>query len=104
MKAPVFFLAVLLLLCAPLSSCGTATVRPNPELARPIGWPSAQDLERLESVKGLRPAEVIQKLGHPIQVTTDENQGEQWIYPWLAAAAVYFRDGVVVWTFYTAGY
>jgi outer membrane protein assembly factor BamE (lipoprotein component of BamABCDE complex) len=84
--------------------CSTSTAKPDTKLARPLGrWPNADDLKRLESVKGQSAAGVLKTLGHPKRVERDEH-GEHWVYPWLATAVVYFHDGVVTNTFYTAGY
>jgi hypothetical protein len=86
------------------AGCSTAPIQPDTKLARPLGrWPNADDLKRLESVKGQSAAGVLKALGHPKRVEHDE-RGERWIYPWLATAIVYFHDGVATDTFYTAGY
>jgi outer membrane protein assembly factor BamE (lipoprotein component of BamABCDE complex) len=93
-----------------LSSCaGSADLpsqaQPNTKLAKPLGrWPTAGDIKRLESVKGLTAAKVLRTLGHPKHVERQEDGQERWDYPWRAAACVYFRDGVATGTFYTAGY
>src|SRR5262245_23193429 len=86
------------------TGCSTATTRPNPKLSRPLDrWPNGDDIRRLESVKGHSAAHVLETLGHPQKVERDK-QGERWFYPWRAAAIVYFHNGIVTNTFYTAGY
>ena len=93
-----------------LSSCAGSADLPshaqaNTKLAKPLGrWPTADDIKRLESVKGLTAAKVLRTLGHPKHVERQEDGEERWDYPWLAAASVYFRHGVATSTFYTAGY
>ena len=79
--------------------------RPNPKLAKPLKrWPSELDLKRLESVKGLRAADVLKTLGHPSRVERQKDGHERWIYPWLAIASVSLHNGVATDTFYTAGF
>ena len=102
LKFPFMFVVSLTLLLA--AGCSTATTRPDPKLSRPLDrWPNGDDLRRLQSVKGQSAAQVLKILGHPAKVERDE-QRESWSYPWRAAAIVYFRNGLVTDTFYTAGY
>jgi hypothetical protein len=78
---------------------------PQPTLARPLDhWPTQADLDRLESVKGKTRIETIKILGHPATVAIREDGSERWDYPWCAACSVWFRNGVVVETFYTGGW
>ncbi len=81
-----------------------ASPLPDPKQAKETAWPDGPDLARLHAVKGFKPAEVIAFLGHPKSVEKMENGKERWNYPYMAAAFVDFRDGVVTNTFYTAGY
>jgi hypothetical protein len=80
-------------------------LKPDPGQARPLDhWPTQADLDRLQSVKGRSPAATIRILGHPSAVGPGVDGSEVWDYPWLAACRVWFRNGVVIATFYTAGW
>jgi hypothetical protein len=78
---------------------------PDTKLAKPLDrLPTADELQRLQSVRGLPAAKVLYTLGHPIRVERQPDGRERWDYPWPAVACVYFRDGVATDTYYTAGY
>jgi hypothetical protein len=80
-------------------------LQPDPRQARPLDhWPTQVDLARLQSVQGRTPAETIRILGHPSRVGRGVDRSAVWDYPWLAGCRVWFRNGVVVNTFYTAGW
>ena len=98
-------LAMLTLASCAVRADSPSPSQPNTKLSKPLGhWPTADDLKRLESVKGLSASKVIQALGHPKHIEREPNGRERWDYHWLAAASVYFRDGHATSTFYTAGY
>ncbi|MBI3866087.1 MAG: hypothetical protein HY290_29770 [Planctomycetia bacterium] len=79
--------------------------RPDPRLAESLDrWPNQADIDRLASVKGKSPTETIRILGHPRKVVPGENGTQIWDYPWSAACRVWFKNGVVDDTYYTAGY
>jgi hypothetical protein len=71
------------------------------ELSR---WANAQDIAKLQSVKGNPRWMVLLILGHPSRVERRANGVEVWDYPWVAACRVWLKNGVCTGTFYTAGY
>jgi hypothetical protein len=80
-------------------------LKPDTRQARPLDhWPTQADLDLLGSVMGRTPAETIRVLGHPSKIARRKDGRVVWSYPWLAACTVTFKQGVVVDTFYTAGY
>ena len=80
-----------------------ATAVPDTSKAVALGHPDGATIKKLHGTLDDTKAEVIAKLGHPSKVSIVDGK-EQWDYPWLAAAYVRFEKGVVVDTFYTAGY
>lgn len=79
------------------------TARPGDSVEYEPGFPTEDDLARLESVMGKTAAEVVLILGEPEKVETRGTK-ERWVYPWIAACHVTFEGGIVVDTFYTGGY
>ena len=87
------------------SATGSAIAIPDTSLSvRLDRWPSADDLAKLERLKGKGPAEIIKSIGHPNRLELDEVGASKWHYDWPAACYISLEDGVVVEWFYTAGY
>lgn len=78
-------------------------ILPNPDLAKPL-CPDSYDLFKLESTKGKTKSEVLRILGHPSKISYNTNGIERWDYPWRACCRIWFKNGRVSGTFYTAGY
>ena len=88
-----------------LPEAAKGAVVPDTSKAKPLGrWPNDSDLERLARCEGKTPAEVIQILGHPSRIFTSPKGRKTWDYPWQAACRIWFENGTVVSTYYTAGY
>jgi len=85
-----------------LGNCGSTTV-PDTSKAVAFGHPNGATIKKLHGTLGYTRAEVIATLGHPSSVSVVDGK-ERWDYPWLAVAYVAFAKGVVVDTFYSAGY
>ena len=84
---------------------GSAIAIPDTSLSvRLDRWPSADDLEKLERLKGKGPAEIIKSIGHPNRLEFDEVGVSRWHYDWPAACYISLKGDVVDDWFYTAGY
>ena len=98
------FLLALLIVGCQASNRGVDTGKPNISLAKTLLHPTDADLARLESTKGKTKSQVIAILGHPKKISFNSEGAEMWDYPWVAACRVWFKNGVVADTYYTAGY
>ena len=82
-----------------------SNVSPDPHLSRPLGrWALRSDLANLHATVGRSPSRVLQLLGHPKSVRQIDDGCTIWEYDWQTHCSVPFRSGVVVATFYTAGF
>jgi hypothetical protein len=108
MKRGMVALLLLMMLCP---DAGTAPPddfsRSAPEITEPdirltsplLRKPTTADISRLEGAVGERKAEVLRRLGHPMQVFC-RRKGESWVYQWGTEwAQVWVSDtGVVTGT------
>ena len=78
---------------------------PDTSLSVPLErWPNAEDLAKLERLKGKGPTDIIKLIGHPKRLELSENGDWKWHYDWQVACYLSLKNDVVDRWFYTAGY
>ena len=78
---------------------------PDTSLSVPLErWPNAEDLAKLERLKGKGPTDIIKLIGHPKRMELGENGASKWHYDWQAACYLSLKHDVVDGWYYTAGF
>jgi len=112
MRQPKLKYSILLLLFCCAAGCNSKKADslaqvavPDTSLSVPLGrWPNADDLKKLEQLKGKGSADIIKSIGHPKQLTPKEDGSVTWRYDWQAVCELYVKNDIVVRWYYNAGF